>query len=89
MLSRVAGYFIDSSQERVAWWVVQEGRIRFDIETTKGRQSFEARKGSYVFAPERHLHSLEVVGSEPAIRLEVTLAEAADSQTGGQQQQQS
>src|SRR5207245_5239277 len=33
-------------------------------------------KRSYVFAPERHLHSLEVVGAEPAIRFEVTLAEA-------------
>jgi mannose-6-phosphate isomerase-like protein (cupin superfamily) len=59
-----------------AWWVVQEGRIRFEIETPQGWQRFEARKGSYVFAPERHLHALEVVGSEPAIRLEVTLAAA-------------
>jgi mannose-6-phosphate isomerase-like protein (cupin superfamily) len=70
--SKVARHLYPDSP---AWWVVQEGRIRFDIETPKGRQSFEARKGSYVFAPERHLHSLEVVGSEPAIRLEVTLAE--------------
>ncbi|MFN7925267.1 MAG: hypothetical protein U0Q16_34535 [Bryobacteraceae bacterium] len=59
-----------------AWWVVQEGRIRFEIETPRGWQQIEARKGSYVFAPERHLHSLEVVGTEPAIRFEVTLAQA-------------
>src|SRR5947207_4351216 len=71
--SKVARHLYPDSP---AWWVVQEGRIRFEIETPKGRQNFEARKGSYVFAPERHLHSLEVTGSEPAIRLEVTLAEA-------------
>src|SRR5215475_1123508 len=71
--SKVARHLYPDSP---AWWVVQEGRIRFEIETPKGMQTFEARKGSYIFAPERHLHSLEVVGSEPAIRFEVTLAEA-------------
>src|SRR6266446_4178805 len=71
--SKVARHLYPDSP---AWWVVQEGRIRFEIETPKGPQTLEARKGSYVFAPERHLHSFEVVGSEPAIRLEVTLAEA-------------
>src|SRR5438874_6234112 len=71
--SKVARHLFPDSP---AWWVVQEGRIRFEIETPKGRQNFEARKGSYVFAPERHLHSFEVVGSEPAIRLEGTLAQA-------------
>jgi len=60
------------------WWVVQEGRIRFEIEGREGKfQIIEARKGSYVFAPERHLYSLEVIGDEPAIRFEVTLAEAS------------
>jgi len=60
-----------------AWWVVQEGQIRFEIEAENGRmQVIEARKGSYVFAPERHLHGLEVIGERPAIRLEVTLAQA-------------
>jgi mannose-6-phosphate isomerase-like protein (cupin superfamily) len=59
------------------WWAVQEGRIRFEIESPEGQfQVIEARKGSYVFAPERHLHSLEVVGDTPAIRFEVTLADA-------------
>ena len=58
------------------WWVVQQGRIRFEIEVADGKfEVIEARKGSYVFAPERRLHSLEVVGTEPAIRFEVTLAE--------------
>jgi mannose-6-phosphate isomerase-like protein (cupin superfamily) len=60
-----------------AWWAVQEGRIRFQIEYPEGKaQSIDARKGSYVFAPERHLYSLEVTGTEPAIRFEVTLAQA-------------
>lgn len=59
------------------WWVVQEGRIRFEIEYPEGKfQTIEARKGSYVYAPERHLHSLEVTGTEPAIRFEVTLRDA-------------
>lgn len=71
--SKVARHLFPDSP---AWWVVQEGRVRFEIDTPQGWQKFEARKGSYVFAPERHLHSLEVVGTEPAIRLEVTLAEA-------------
>jgi quercetin dioxygenase-like cupin family protein len=57
--------------------VVQEGRIRFEIEGPEGRfQTIEAHKGSYVYAPERHLHALEVIGDAPAIRFEVTLADA-------------
>jgi mannose-6-phosphate isomerase-like protein (cupin superfamily) len=71
--SKVAPHLYPDSP---AWWVVQEGRIRFAIDTPKGMQTFEAGKGSYVFAPERYLHSLEVVGNQPAIRFEVTLAEA-------------
>jgi mannose-6-phosphate isomerase-like protein (cupin superfamily) len=60
-----------------AWWVVQEGRIRFEIETAPLKfETFEARKGSYVFVPERHLYALEVIGDGPAIRFEVTLASA-------------
>lgn len=59
------------------WWVVQEGAIRFEIEGLDGTvETIEARKGSYVFAPERRLHSLEVIGKAPAIRFEVTLAHA-------------
>ena len=56
------------------YWVVQEGRIRFEIEDPPGTlQSFEAAPGDLVLAPERHLHSLEVIGTSPAIRLQVTL----------------
>lgn len=60
-----------------AWWVVLQGRIRFEIEQPEGGfEVFEATKGSYVFAPERLLHSLEVLGDKPAIRFEVTLYSA-------------
>lgn len=60
-----------------AWWAVIEGRIRFEIERADGKFDIvEATKGSYVFVPERMLHSLEVIGTEPAIRFEVTLAVA-------------
>jgi len=56
------------------YWVVLEGRIRFEIEDPPGKfQIFEAAKGDLVLAPERHLYSLEVIGTEPAIRLAVTL----------------
>lgn len=72
--SKVARHLFADSP---AWWVVIEGRIRFEIEYPENNwQVIEARKGSYVFVPERHLHALEVVGDRPAIRLEVTLAEA-------------
>ncbi len=71
--SKVARHMHPDSPE---WWVVEEGRIRFEIESPPGQfQVVEARKGSYVFAPERHVHSLEAIGAEPAIRLQVTLAE--------------
>ena len=61
------------------YWFVQEGRIRFEIEDPPGKfQVQEAGKGTLVFCPERHIHSLEVIGSEPAIRLEVKLADTTD-----------
>jgi mannose-6-phosphate isomerase-like protein (cupin superfamily) len=59
--------------DSAAWFVVLEGRIRFEVE--KADRTFElieASKGSFVFVPERMLHGLEVLGSEPAIRYEVT-----------------
>jgi mannose-6-phosphate isomerase-like protein (cupin superfamily) len=60
------------------YWFVVEGEIRFEIDDPPGKaQFFDARKGSLVFAPERMLHSLEVVGSQPAIRIQVTLREAS------------
>ena len=59
--------------DSASWFIVLDGEIKFEIE--KPDRSFEvinATKGSYVFVPERLLHSLEVVGSTPAIRYEVT-----------------
>jgi mannose-6-phosphate isomerase-like protein (cupin superfamily) len=56
------------------YWVIQQGRIRFEIEDPPGKfQTIEAAKGALVFAAERHLHAFEVIGAEPAIRFEVTL----------------
>src|SRR6266446_936040 len=58
------------------YWVVQQGRIRFEIEDPPGKfQTIDAGKRALVFAAERHLHSLEVIGSEPAIRFQVALAD--------------
>lgn len=59
--------------DSAAWFVVLDGEIRFEVE--KADRTFEvinARKGSYVFVPERLLHSIEVVGTAPALRYEVT-----------------
>src|SRR4051812_18709195 len=72
--TKVARHLHPDSPE---YWVVQEGRIRFEIEDPPGKlQTFEAGKGALVFAPERHLHLIEVIGSEPAIRFTVTLPDA-------------
>jgi len=69
--AKVARHLHSDSPE---YWVVEEGRIRFEIEDPPGRfQTFEASKGDLVLAPERHLHSLEVMGTQPAIRVQVTL----------------
>ena len=60
-----------------AWWTVLDGRIRFEVEKPdRSFAVFEATKGSYVFVPERMLHSFEVLGAQPAITFEVTLASA-------------
>ena len=59
--------------DSAAWWAILEGSIRFEIEKADGGfEIINARKGSFVFAPERLLHSLEVIGNESAIRYEVT-----------------
>lgn len=87
--SRITRHLHPDSPE---WWVVQQGRIRFEIEVTESKfEMIEGRKGSYIYAPERFLHSLEVVGTEPAIRFEVTLSQTtsvfekppSDSKAGG------
>jgi len=60
-----------------AWWAVLEGRVRFEVEKPdRSFEVFEATRGSYVFVPERMLHTFEVVGDRPAITFEVTLASA-------------
>jgi mannose-6-phosphate isomerase-like protein (cupin superfamily) len=59
--------------DSAAWFIVLEGRIRFEVEKRDGGfEVINASKGSYVFAPERLLHSFEIVGSEPAIYYAVT-----------------
>src|SRR4051812_7181648 len=60
-----------------AWWAVLGGRIRFEVEKPdRTFDVFEATRGSYVFVNERMLHSFTVIGNEPAITFEVTLATA-------------
>ena len=51
--------------DSAAWFIVLEGRIRFEVEKPdRTFATIDATKGSYVFVPERMLHSFEVVGSE-------------------------
>lgn len=64
--------------DSAAWWAVLEGRIRFEVEKADGSfEVIETSKGSFVYVPERMLHSLEVVGGQPAIRYEVTTGPAS------------
>ncbi|MSV34990.1 MAG: cupin domain-containing protein [Bryobacterales bacterium] len=60
-------------QDNRAWWVVQDGQIRFTIE---GQEPFIAAKGFMVQVPHRLVYSLETVGDKPSLRLEVTPAHA-------------
>src|SRR5258706_8817769 len=54
-----------------AWWIVQDGQIRFTIE---GQEPFVASKGFMVQVPHRLVYSMETVGDAPSLRLEVTVA---------------
>jgi mannose-6-phosphate isomerase-like protein (cupin superfamily) len=54
-----------------AWWIVQDGQIRFTIE---GQEPFVASKGFMVQVPHRLVYSMETVGDRPSLRLEVTVA---------------
>jgi mannose-6-phosphate isomerase-like protein (cupin superfamily) len=56
-----------------AWWVVQDGEIRFNIE---GQEPFVAKKGYLVQVPYRTVFSMETVGSKPSLRLEVNIGNA-------------
>jgi mannose-6-phosphate isomerase-like protein (cupin superfamily) len=57
-----------------AWWVVQEGQIRFTID---GQEPFVASRGYLVQVPYRVPFSMETVGDEPSLRFEVTVADAS------------
>lgn len=57
-----------------AWWVVQDGQIRFTIE---GQEPFVASKGFLVQVPYRVPFSMETVGDKPSLRFEVTVAGAS------------
>jgi quercetin dioxygenase-like cupin family protein len=56
-----------------AWWIVQDGEIRFTIE---GQEPFVASKGFMVQVPYRNVYSMETVGAKPSLRLEVHIAGA-------------
>jgi mannose-6-phosphate isomerase-like protein (cupin superfamily) len=56
-----------------AWWIVQDGQIRFNIE---GQDPFVASKGFLVQVPHRLIYSMETVGDKPSLRLEVMIANA-------------
>jgi len=68
--SRLARRFRPETRE---WWVVLDGEIRFPIE---GHEPFVATKGSMVQVPLQTVYELEVIGSKPALRLEVNIAGA-------------
>ena len=57
-----------------AWWVVQDGQIRFEID---GQEPFVASKGFLVQVPYRVPFRMETVGSTPSLRFEVTVAGAS------------
>ena len=54
-----------------AWWIVQDGQIRFTIE---GQEPFVASKGFMVQVPHRNVYSMETVGDRASLRVEVTIA---------------
>jgi mannose-6-phosphate isomerase-like protein (cupin superfamily) len=57
-----------------AWWVVQDGEIRFTID---GQEPFVASKGFLVQVPYRTPFRMETVGDKPSLRFEVTVAGAS------------
>ncbi|MBM3814074.1 MAG: cupin domain-containing protein [Acidimicrobiia bacterium] len=65
-----------------AWWVVQEGEVRFEIETV---EPFVAKKGSVVQVPFQTWFRYEAVGEKPALMFETNIAGARtlyESNTG-------
>src|SRR4030095_15315716 len=57
-----------------AWWVVQDGQIRFTID---GQEPFVASEGFLVQVPSRIPFKMETVGDKPSLRFEVTVAGAS------------
>ena len=57
-----------------AWWIVQDGQIRFSIE---GQEPFVASKGYMVQVPYRNIFSMETVG-ESRRCVEVNIARRED-----------
>src|SRR5688500_3232671 len=57
-----------------AWWVVQDGQIRFTID---GQEPFVTSKGYLVQVPYRIPFRMETVGDKPSLRFEVTVAGAS------------
>lgn len=60
-------------QDNRAFWIVQDGQIRFTIE---GQEPFVASKGFLVQVPKRLVYSMETVGDRPSLRFEVMIANA-------------
>jgi len=58
-------------QDNRAFWIVQDGQIRFTIE---GVEPFVASKGFLVQVPKRLVYSMETVGDVPSLRFEVLMA---------------
>jgi len=60
-------------QDNRAWWIIEDGQIRFQIE---GQEPFVASKGFLVQVPHRNVYSMETVGDKPSLRFEVMIANA-------------
>jgi quercetin dioxygenase-like cupin family protein len=58
-------------QDNRAFWIVQDGHIRFTIE---GQEPFVASRGFLVQVPKRLIYSMETVGDKSSLRFEVTMA---------------
>ena len=58
-------------QDNRAFWIVQDGQIRFTIE---GQEPFVASRGFLVQVPKRLVYSMQTVGDKPSLRFEVTMA---------------
>jgi mannose-6-phosphate isomerase-like protein (cupin superfamily) len=55
------------------WWIVTEGQMKVEIE---GQEPTVAGKGTMVQVPMQTIYSMETVGDQPAVRFEVSIAQA-------------